>query len=140
MAPTNKTPIELLDNIYSLAYWMTGNEAESRDLVNTTYLNAGIETPEIELLKTFRNCYVDRYGQETEFCISEKSCKSGNGLAKSIARRAADVKLTVLLSELSGLKHADISDVLEKPVNTIRTWLFWGRKLLVQDDIMKASA
>lgn len=140
MTTNNKTPIELIDNIYSIAYWMTGNEAESRDLVNCTYLNADMKTPELDLLKTLRKCYLDRYGQQTEFCISDKTCKRDGNLLRTVKNRAADVKFSVLLSELSGLRHADISEVLEKPVDTIRKWLYWGRKLLVQDDILRASA
>lgn len=135
-----KTPLDLLDDIYSIAFWMTGNETNSRELVDCTYLNAGMDTPERELLKTFRSCYIDRFGQKTDFCLSHKPCESFSGLASEIKKRAADIKLSVLLSEISGLRHSDISDILEKPVETIRMWLFWGRKLLVHDDILKASA
>ncbi|NTU87702.1 MAG: RNA polymerase subunit sigma-24 [Chlorobiaceae bacterium] len=140
MIPITKTPLDLLDDIYSIAYWMTGSETESRELVDHTYLNAGIDTPEPELLKTFRECYIDRFGQETDFCLSEKPCKTAGRLARAIKNRAADIKLSVLLSEISGLRHRDISEILEKPVETIRMWLYWGRKLLVYDDIQKASA
>jgi DNA-directed RNA polymerase specialized sigma24 family protein len=140
MTTIKKTPIELLDNIYSIAYWMTGNEADSRDLVNRTYLNADITTPELDLLKTLRTCYLERFGQQTDFCISDKPCNESVGIVKSLKNRAADIKLAVLLSELSGLRHSDIADVLQKPLATIRKWLFLGRKLLVQDDILKASA
>lgn len=135
-----KTPLDLLDDIYSIAYWMTGSETESRELVDRTYLNAGIDTPEPQLLRTFRACYLDRFGQQTDFCISDKPCKSAGKLASMIKNRAADIKLSVLLSEISGLRHRDISDILEKPIDTVRMWLFWGRKLLVYDDIQKASA
>ncbi|MCF8382359.1 MAG: RNA polymerase subunit sigma-24 [Chlorobium sp.] len=140
MIPITKTPLDLLDDIYSIAYWMTGSEAESRELVNRTYLSAGTDTPEPELLKTFRECYIDRFGQQTDFCLNEKPCKTLGRLAATIKNRAADIKLSVLLSEISGLRHRDISDILEKPVETIRMWLYWGRKLLVYDDIQKASA
>jgi len=140
MMRITKTPIDLLDNIYSLAFWMTGSETESRDLVSTTYLNAGIDTPEDELLKTFRNCYVDRYGQKTEFCISSKSCLPLSSLAASLRMWAADIKLSVLLSEISGLRHREISDIIGKPIETVRLWLYWGRKFLVNDDLLMASA
>jgi len=135
-----KTPLDLLDDLYSIAYWMTGSEKDSRELVDCTYLQAGVDTPERDLLKTLRACYIDRFGQETDFCLSHKPCRSTSGLAAAIKKRAADIKLSVLLSEISGLRHRDISEILEKPVDTIRMWLFWGRKLLVHDDILKASA
>ncbi|KUL20282.1 hypothetical protein [Chlorobium limicola] len=140
MKSSTKTPLDLLDDLYSIAYWMTGSESQSRELIKCTYLNADIETPEHDLLKTFRSCYVDRFGQQTELCLNEKSCKSAGRLSRTIKNRAADIKLSVLISEISGLKHREISEILEKPVDTIRTWLFWGRKLLVYDDILKVSA
>lgn len=140
MIRINKTPLDLLNDIYSLAYWMTGSEKASNELVSTTYLNADISTKETDLLKTFRLCYVDRYGQDTELGMTE----SGNGTSKSVMvklkERAADVKLSVLLSEISGLKHKQISEIMGRPVDTIRLWLLWGRKLLVKDSLLKASA
>ncbi|MCG8342991.1 MAG: RNA polymerase subunit sigma-24 [Chlorobiales bacterium] len=140
MIRINKTPLDLLNDIYSLAYWMTGSEKASDELVNNTYLNADISTQETDLLKIFRRCYVDRYGQDTELGMNE----NGNGTATSVfaklRERAADVKLSVLLSEISGLKHKQISEIMDRPVDTIRLWLFWGRKFLVKDSLLKASA
>ena len=140
MVRINKTPLDLLNDIYSLAYWMTGSEKASDELVNNTYLNVDISTQETELLKMFRLCYIDRYGQDTELGLTE----SGNGTSKSLVsklrERAADVKLSVLLSEISGLKHKQISEIMDRPVDTIRLWLLWGRKFLVKDSLLKASA
>ncbi|PWW83370.1 MULTISPECIES: RNA polymerase sigma factor [Prosthecochloris] len=140
MIRINKTPLDILNDIYSLAYWMTGSEKASDELVNRTYLNADISTRETDLLKVFRSCYIDRYGQDTELGIDE----NGNGTTKSVLgklrRRAADVKLSVLLYEISGLKHRQISEIMDRPVETIRHWLFWGRKFLVKDCLLKASA
>ena len=140
MKQIKKTPLDLLDDIYSLAYWMTGSESVSHDLVNKTYLYANTKTRERELLKTFRRCYVDQFGQYTEFCISGKPCKTHLQLIDSLRQWTADIKLSVLLSEISGLKHRQISDIVGKPVDTIRLWLYWGRKLLANDGILKASA
>ncbi len=140
MTPIKKTPLDLLDDIYSLAYWMTGSEDVSHDLVNKTYLYANTKTREADLLKTFRKCYVEQFGQYTEFCISGKPCNSHLQLIESLKQWAADIKLSVLLSEISGLKHRQISGIVGKPVDTIRLWLFWGRKLLANDGLLKASA
>ena len=85
MKQIKKTPLDLLDDIYSLAYWMTGSESVSHDLVNKTYLYANTKTRERELLKTFRRCYVDQFGQYTEFCISGKPCKTHLQLIDSIS-------------------------------------------------------
>jgi len=135
-----KTPLDLLDDIYSLAYWMTGSEDASHELVNTTYLNASTKTKEAQLLKTFRECYVNLFGQHADFCINEKSSGSHIQLVESLQNWAADIKLSVLLNEISGLKHHQIAGIVEKPVETVRMWLLWGRKLMANDCQMKVSA
>ncbi len=130
MKNIQKTALDLLDDIYSLAYWMTGNEEVSHDLVYSTYLSANTGIDERELLKTFRECYVSKFGQYADFCAGEKSCNSHLQHLDSLMQWAADIKFSVLLSEISGLKHRQISDIVGKPVETVRLWLFWGRKLL----------
>ena len=140
MVRINKTPLDLLNDIYSLAYWMTGSEKASDELVNNTYLNVDISTQETELLKMFRLCYIDRYGQDTELGMTESENGTSKSLVSKLRERAADVKLSVLLSEISGLKHKQISEIMDRPVDTIRLWLLWGRKFLVKDSLLKASA
>lgn len=139
MIEIKKTPLDLIDDIYSLAYWMTGNEKASSDLVSSTCLNTDLEAPETEVLKTFRDCYLDNYGQHTDLEMHETSEKQV-WLVSSLKQWAADIKLSVLLSEISGLRHAQISDVIGKPVNTVRLWLFWGRKFFAHDHLLRASA
>ncbi len=139
MIQIKKTPMDLINDIYSLAYWMTGSENASSELVSRTYLNTTLDAPETEQLKTFRKCYLDTYGQHAELDIHETS-GTYRGLVESLRQWTADVKLSVLLSDLSGLKHAQISAVIGKPVDTVRLWLFWGRKFFVNDNLQRASA
>lgn len=139
MIEIKRTPLDLIDDIYSLAYWMTGSEKASSELVSTTCLNADLKAPETEVLKTFRECYIDAYGQNTDLDIHETGNHQG-GMIDALKQRAADVKLSVLLSELTGMKHAQISDIIGKPVDTVRLWLFWGRKFFAHDNLMRASA
>jgi hypothetical protein len=139
MLQIKKTPLDLIDDIYSLAYWMTGSEKASTELVSCTYLNAGMDTPQTELLKTFRDCYIDSYGQQTDLDIRETS-GTARSLLESFRQWAADIKLSVLLSELTDLKHGQISEIIGKPVETVRLWLFWGRKFFMNDHLLKASA
>jgi len=140
MIRINKSPRDILDNIYSLAYWMTGNEHASGELVKTTYSNADNCSQETDLLKSFRDSYVKRYGQDSDLYIKESALATDKSLRETIRQKAADVKLSVLLSEISGLKHRQISEIMEKPVETIRLWLLWGRKSLVNETLLKASA
>ena len=125
-----KTALDLLDDLYSLAYWMTGSEELSQELVYSTYCSAHTRTEERLLLKTFRECYVAKFGQQTDFCSTEKPGRTNPQLVDSLMQWAADMKLSVLLSEISGMKHVQISEIVGKPVETVRLWLFWGRKLL----------
>ncbi|MCW8819021.1 MAG: hypothetical protein OQK61_01745, partial [Ignavibacteriaceae bacterium] len=133
-------PRDILDNIYSLAYWMTENEHASAELVKTTYSNAANCSQETDLLKSFRDSYVKRYGQDSDLYMKESAPGTDKSLRETIRQKAADVKLSVLLSEISGLKHRQISEIMEKPVETIRLWLLWGRKSLVNEPLLKASA
>ena len=139
MIEIKKTPLDLIDDIYSLAYWMTGNEKASTELVSNTCMNADLQAPETEVLKTFRDCYIDAYGQNADLDIHEITEQS-TCLIDSLKQWTADIKLSVLLSELTGLKHAQISDIIGKPVDTVRLWLFWGRKFFAHDNLMRASA
>jgi DNA-directed RNA polymerase specialized sigma24 family protein len=139
MIQIKKTPLDLIDDIYSLAYWMTGSEKASTELVSCTYLNADINAPETELIRTFRDCYIDTYGQHADIDIHETS-GTVSTLIDTLRQWAADVKLSVLLSDLSGLKHSQISAIIDKPVETVRLWLFWGRKFFVNDHLLRASA
>lgn len=139
MIEIKKTPLDLIDDIYSIAYWMTGSEKASSDLVSSTYLNTDLNVEQTDVLRTFRDCYLDTYGQNTELEIQESDCAPAS-LIDSFKQWTADIKLSVLLSEITGLKHAQISEVIGKPVDTIRLWLFWGRKFFAHDHLLRASA
>jgi len=140
MTSSKKTPLDLINDIYSIACWMTCNEHDSQELVKKTYLFAKTKNKEIELLKAFRECYVRQFGQRTDFCISEKKCQPNYQRLDSLKHCAADIKFSVLLNEISGLQHRQISEIVGKPIDTIRAWLLWGRKLLVDTSQLKASA
>ncbi len=139
MIQIKKTPMDLIDDVYSLAYWMTGSEKASEELVSCTYLNSDIDAPETEVMRAFRECYLDSYGQQADLDVRE-SAGSARGLFDSFRDWTADIKLSVLLSDLTGLKHGQIAEVIGKPVDTIRLWLFWGRKFMMNDHLLKATA
>lgn len=136
MKKINKTALDLLDDLYSLAYWMTGSEELSQELVYSTYFSAHTGTEENLLLKTFRQCYVSRFGQQTDFSTTEQPGRCHPQLMDSLMQWAADIKLSVLLSEISGLQHSQISEIVGKPIETVRMWLFWGRELLSKTNLV----
>ena len=134
MIKEKRTPMDLMDDIYSLAYWMTGSEAKRDELVKSTYLHVDRNTPEREVFKTFRTCYFDSIDEAALLNEPKLSGKAKESKALSLRRRFADIKLSVLLSEIPGLKHRDISRILGMPLDTIRMWLFSGRRMLAVND------
>ncbi len=136
MKRIKKTALDLLDDLYTLAYWMTGSEDLCQELVYSTYLSAYTGAGEELLLKTFRECYVERFGQKTDFYTDEEPGRSHTQLVDSLMLWAADIKLSVLLSEISGMKHGQISEIVGKPIETVRLWLFWGRKILSKTSLV----
>jgi DNA-directed RNA polymerase specialized sigma24 family protein len=132
MIKKQRTPMALMDNMYTLAYWMTGSEAAANELVSRTYMSAGSNASERELFKTFRVCYFDYFAHDRVGGISKSSRKPAERLVASLLQRDADIKLSVLLSEISGLKHQMISKIIGKPLDTIRVWLSAGRKSLAE--------
>lgn len=140
MSQIKKTPLDILDDIYSLACWMTGSEEISQKLVQKTYNFAKTKTVETELLKAFRESCVDLLGQQSDLCITDQPSRDSLPPGESLRQWSTDIKISVLLSEISGLKHRQIAKIVDKPVDTVRYWLYLGRKLLVNDCTLKATA
>ena len=133
MLTAKRTPLDLMDDIYSLAYWLTGSEFEATELVNNTYLNVANGSSDIEVFKAFRICYSESTaGGDDEFGLPETPCFLEQTLERSLVKQVADVRLTVLLSAIPRLKHQVISRIIGKPLDTIRVWLSEGRKSLAQ--------
>ena len=122
-----------MDDIYSLAHWLTGSETTATELVNKTYMNVDNESSETEVFTTFRTCYLDSIDEDDANSLPETPCFSKETPGMSLFKQDADIRLSVLLSAISGLKHRAISRILGKPLMTIRAWLSEGRKSLVHD-------
>jgi hypothetical protein len=140
MVTAKRTPLDLMDDIYSLAYWLTASEMEATELVNNTYLNVYNNSSETEVLKIFRACYFDSLGQDDLFNLPETPCFSVESHEVSSLNEFADKRLSVLLSAIVGLKHRSISRIIGRPLNTRRLWLSEGRKSLVHGKLLNASA
>ncbi|MBV5327794.1 MAG: sigma-70 region 4 domain-containing protein [Chlorobium sp.] len=132
-----KTATDVLDDIFSLAYWMTGGERKAKELVCCTYMSAGIDSCLTELFKTFRACYFERYGNDSCGFFCGKRVNSRVNAADLLRQRFADMKLSVLLSEIAGLKHREISEITETSLETVGSWLSRGRKLFVNGTLFR---
>jgi len=132
MAMGIKTPLDVMDEFYTLAYWMTGSEMSADELVRFTYLRADHNTSTTELFKIFRTCYLNRSGADIAFGFIDPLRQRKGSPGRSLRHRFADMKLSVLLSEICGLKHQVISEIIGMPVETLNSRLSWGRTLLVK--------
>ncbi|NTU97611.1 MAG: RNA polymerase subunit sigma-24 [Chlorobiaceae bacterium] len=130
MIRKKRTPVDLMNDIYTLAYWMTGSEKSANELVYNTYLNVDSRTLEHEVFKTFRECFLQSIDENISVRGREGVTTKKDFHGVSLRRWFADIKLSVLLSEIPGLKHHEISKIIGKPLDTIRLWLSSGRQSL----------
>lgn len=141
MTEEKNTRLDVIDVIYSLAYWMTGSEKDAGKLLKSTYLNTSKNSTVFELIKKFRICYFDSIGQIPVSVFNEEDYdQPKESLSESLWKWCEDIKLTVLLSEISGLKHRDICEISGNTLETIRLWLSWGRKQLNNGTLLNYSA
>ncbi|NTV26627.1 MAG: RNA polymerase subunit sigma-24 [Chlorobiaceae bacterium] len=122
-------PIEMLDQMYPIVYWMTRSLKKTKDLVYKTYDRIDSDTSEIELFKTFREVYNEDLELE-----SPLQTTSPDGISASLpSQENVDIKLSTLLVELCDFSYQEISTIMDQPVETIRQWLATGRTLLLKE-------
>ena len=114
MEKKNRKPLQLVDDIYSLGYWITGSKEDAAELLEKTYLIIDPEAPEIEVFKTFRHCLLDSFKGIT--CIPKPFCNAMEKLGYTMIKQDAEVKLAALLAEISGLSPAEISKIVGNPM------------------------
>lgn len=139
MRNQKKSALEYIDDIYNLAYWMTGNEASTGMLVSQLYLNLEEDVTAVELFSKFRGLYLNSFGQEILLNTDDLMLVEDSEVARAIVTLPADFKLVVLLSDIADLSHSEIAEVIGKPIDTVRSWLHWGRKLVGHEVAEKIS-
>jgi DNA-directed RNA polymerase specialized sigma24 family protein len=124
-----RDPVELLDQMYTMAFWMSGSVKKIFDLVHKTYERIDSHTSDIAMFRAFRNVFKDEIAKEAPPAQPEPS--PGKSTA-TIRSQEADIKLAVLLVEICALHHKEISIIMGHPIVTIRLWLSSGRKALLK--------
>ncbi|MBM3422474.1 MAG: RNA polymerase subunit sigma-24 [Chlorobi bacterium] len=124
--------MDLLNELYSLGYWMTGSLKKTNELVLRTYRSIQSDTPEIEVFRIFREVYYEHADRINSTSKPTHCNYPDEELLESLRQQETDKKLTVLLSEICGMNHRAISIIIGKPLNTIRTWLSSGRKSIAE--------
>jgi|WetSurMetagenome_2_1015567.scaffolds.fasta_scaffold855736_1 hypothetical protein len=141
MPVMNKATFDLLDQLYTVAYWMTGSVKKTNDLVFNTYQQVDAETSEVEFFKIFRSVYYKQCFDNTPALAPYRTSENTESLKDENHKHKADGKLAVLFAEVCELKHRAISRILNMPVDTIRLLLTSERKsmLLGAINLMLAS-
>lgn len=130
---TAATALEWIDEVYNLAYWMTGSEAASGMLVSQTYLNPDAITSRVSVFKMFREHFQRGFGQNMTMDHERILQTRDSDVALAVASLPVDFKMAVLLADAENMSHAEISEIVDKPIDTVRSWLHWGRKLLYRE-------
>ncbi|NTW56323.1 MAG: RNA polymerase subunit sigma-24 [Chlorobiaceae bacterium] len=134
MEKKNRKPFQLVDDIYSIGCWITGSKEDAAELIEKTYLIIDPEATEIDVFKTFRHCLLDSLKGIS--CIPKPSCNDMEKLGYKLIKQDAEVKLTVLLAEISGLSPVEISKIMGKSVEEVKFCLTTGRKRFATDLII----
>ncbi len=130
----SSTPVlDAIDEVYNLAYWMTGNEATAGMLVSQTYSAIDKHASLVSLYQAFRKSYLKAFGQTPVLSEEEAAQIADTDVARAVVALPTDFKMAVLLSDIAGLSHRDIAAVVETSVEAVREWLHWGRKLITKE-------
>ncbi len=130
---SNTPVLDAIDEVYNLAYWMTGNEATAGMLVSQTYSTVDKHASLVSLYKAFRESYLKAFGQTPVMSAEEAAEIADTDVARAVVMLPTDFKMAVLLADIAGLSHHDIAKVVENSVDAVREWLHWGRKLITKE-------
>ncbi len=130
---SNALILEAIDDVYSLAYWMTGNEATAGMLVSQTYSAVNEHASLVSLYKAFRESYLKAFGQRPVVSEEEAAQITDSDVARVVMGLPTDFKMALLLADIAGLSHSDIAKVVGQSVEAVREWLHWGRKLITKE-------
>ena len=131
MPDNSRDPLDLLDQMYTVAYWMTGSLRKTNNLVFKTYQLVDAETTEVQLFKTFRKVFYEHLCFGMTFLASHQDCENEESAESGKIKQEIDGRLAVLLAEVCKLKHQAISKILDQPVEQIRVLLTSKRKSML---------
>jgi hypothetical protein len=127
----SREPLDLLDQMYTVAYWMTGSLKKTNNLIYKTYQLVDSETSEVQLFKTFRKVFYEHFCPDAPALVTHDVCENEESPESESLKLEMDGQLAVLLAEVCTLRHQAISSILERPLETIRLWLTSKRKSML---------
>jgi hypothetical protein len=131
MQQLSREPLDLLDQMYTVAYWMTGSLKKTNKLIYKTYQLVDSETSEVQLFKIFRKVFYEHYHVDAPSLVLHEVCESEENHGPENQKLEMDGRMAVLLAEVCTLRHQTISSILERPIETIRLLLTSKRKSML---------
>ncbi|WP_157098396.1 hypothetical protein [Chlorobaculum limnaeum] len=131
MYDNSREPLDLLDQMYTVAYWMTGSLKQTNNLVYKTYQLVDSETTEVQLFKTFREVFYEHFCFGMTSLKSHQACENEEYTEFGKYTQEVDGQFAVLLAEVCKMKHQAISKILDQPVEKIRLLLTSRRKSML---------
>jgi RNA polymerase sigma-70 factor (ECF subfamily) len=132
----------------SLAFHLLGSREDAEDAVQETFLKVYRAVGKFEsnstvstwMLRILINCCYDILRKRQRLAekpmLKEASAESKVTLKVALERALLSLneqqRLVFLMFEVEGLKHSEISSVLEVPEGTSRAWLFEAKRALKQ--------
>ena len=145
--------------IYTVAYRLTGNEADAQDLVQEVLLRVrhGLQTfrpgsMEAWLSRITTNAFLDEVRRRKRRPVEPlpdepdrvlpgagaadaayEAAHLPEDIQAAIGRLAPEYRAAVVLSDVAGLSYADVADALDIPVGTVRSRIHRGRAQLREE-------
>ena len=145
--------IDIYPRIMAFAFSKTRDKQKAEDLVQTTILKAlenkdqwtNVKNLSAWLITICRNKFLDNVKKSTEQQFTDTSDDSnlvsnnlsGDGEVKKIFEDCsqqldANKKDVLFMSYIKGITTKEISDIIQKPQNTILTWLANAKKQMIE--------
>ncbi|NTU94154.1 MAG: hypothetical protein HGB29_09600 [Chlorobiaceae bacterium] len=125
-----------MDQMYTIAFWMTGSLQQTYDLVYKTYERVNSHTSDIGLFRAFKEVYNEDFSRKS----TPPPYPSSDPAISILRQQDREIRLAVLLVEVCELHYHEIAIIMEQPIETIRLWLSSGRKTFLASSISFAIA
>ncbi|NTW54565.1 MAG: hypothetical protein HGB15_07370 [Chlorobaculum sp.] len=132
MPEYSREPLEMLDHMYTVAYWMTGSLKQTNNLVYITYQMVDSETSEVQLFKIFRKVFYEHYCIDIPSYVLQQYVENEESPESDNEQQEMDGRLAVLLAEVCKFRHYAISSILDQPIENIRLLLTSKRKSILK--------
>jgi RNA polymerase sigma factor (sigma-70 family) len=149
-----------LDDAYSFAFYLTGNEQDAQDLAQEAFLKAYHAMHHYKpgsngkawIFKILKNTFINQYRRKakkpiaTDFSLATPADAMPNSAADlrteifdqlmgdeitaALHTLPEDFRITILLCDVENFSYEEIAEILEIPIGTVRSRIHRARKIL----------